>query len=99
MKTNPFLISGYKSPELFCNRDLEGDKIINAINNQRNITLISSRRMGKTGLIMHSFHNIRSNTNCIPIYFDILGTTGLDEFVETLSEEPPIRIGSKSSIG
>lgn len=85
MKPNPFLISGYKSPELFCNRHLESGKIIRAISNQRNITLISSRRMGKTGLILHVFHDIRSNNEYIPIYFDILGTTSLNEFVETFS--------------
>jgi len=82
MKQNPFLIAGYKSREYFCDRVLESAKLKNAINNQRNITLISSRRMGKTGLIMHVFDQFSKNSGYIPVYFDIMGTTGFDEFAE-----------------
>lgn len=82
MKYNPFLITGYKSPEYFCNRVIEADRLQNAIDNQRNMTLISSRRMGKTGLIMHVFDQLSSNSSYIPVYFDIMGTTGFDEFTE-----------------
>ena len=82
MKQNPFLITGYKSPIYFCDRSLEYAKLKNAIENQRNITLISSRRMGKTGLIMHVFNHFPNNSAYIPVYFDILGTTGFNEFAE-----------------
>jgi uncharacterized protein len=85
MKYNPFLISGYKSREFFCDRDSETNKLLNAIENQRNITLISSRRMGKTGLILHVFSQIPKKSVLIPIYFDIMGTTGFNEFVEVFS--------------
>lgn len=78
MKLNPFLITGYKSPEYFCDREIESSTLRNAIDNQRNITLISARRMGKTGLIQHVFSQI-SQQNMV--YFDIMGTTGFDEFV------------------
>jgi hypothetical protein len=34
MKTNnPFVISGYISPEYFCDRELETEKIISALKN------------------------------------------------------------------
>jgi len=82
MKQNPFLITGYKSTEYFCDRVLDSDKLKSAIDNQRNITLISSRRMGKTGLIMHVFDHYSNNSDYIPVYFDIMGTTGFDEFAE-----------------
>lgn len=52
---NPFLVSGYHSPEFFCNRELEKNRMIEALYNGLNITLISPRRMGKTGLIRHFF--------------------------------------------
>lgn len=84
MKHNPFLISGYMSPEYFCNRNLETDRIINSCLNQRNITLISSRRMGKTGLIFHSFYQFNEKNDVIPVYLDILSTTNLKEFTEAL---------------
>jgi hypothetical protein len=53
---NPFVISGYASPELFCDRENETKRVLSSIKNGRNLTLISLRRMGKTGLIQHVFH-------------------------------------------
>jgi AAA+ ATPase superfamily predicted ATPase len=82
MKHNPFLITGYKSSDYFCDRVLEAERLRSAIENQRNMTLISSRRMGKTGLIMHVFNQFSNNSAYIPVYFDIMGTTGFDEFAE-----------------
>jgi len=85
MKDNPFILTGYKSPEYFCNRGIETNKLIDAIENQRNITLISPRRIGKTGLIMHAFEQISKGKTLLPIYFDIMGTTSLNEFSEVFS--------------
>lgn len=45
---NPFLIAGYHSPEYFCDRLKETETITNALQNERNITLIAARRMGRT---------------------------------------------------
>lgn len=85
MKYNPFLITGYKSPKYFCDRESESRKLRDAIENQRNITLISLRRMGKTGLILHTFNQLSKDKSRVLIYFDIMGTTGLDEFAEVFS--------------
>ena len=52
---NPFLVYGYNSPEYFCDREKETDKMISALQNGRNLTLISTRRMGKKGLIKNVF--------------------------------------------
>jgi AAA+ ATPase superfamily predicted ATPase len=38
--------------------------------------------MGKTGLIHHVFHHMSKKDNRIPVYFDIMGTTGFNEFAE-----------------
>lgn len=38
---NPFLVYGYNSPEYFCDREKETDKMISALLNERNLTLIS----------------------------------------------------------
>ena len=53
---NPFLISGYYSPEFFCDREQETGTILDALHNGRNVTLIAPRRMGKTGLVRHAFY-------------------------------------------
>ena len=54
--TNPFLITGYQGPDYFCDREKETASLMSALKNGRNITLISPRRMGKTGLIKNVFY-------------------------------------------
>lgn len=79
---NPFLISGYHSPEFFCNRESEKNRMIEALYNARNITLISPRRMGKTGLIRHLFYNLKKeNSDIVTFYMDIFSTQSLSDFI------------------
>lgn len=83
---NPFLISGYYSPEYFCDRKIESDTIINAMHNNRNITLVAPRRMGKTGLIKHVFYKLQEEQpNIVTLYIDIYSTQNLGDFVRLLA--------------
>lgn len=85
--SNPFLISGYTSPEYFCDRDVETKLMADGLANGRNITLISPRRYGKTGLIHHFFHTIKQDDSKIKtIYIDIFSTRTLDDFVTIFAE-------------
>lgn len=80
--TNPFLVYGYASPDYFCDRKEDTERLISALKNGRNITLMSPRRMGKTGLIKNAFHYIRlqePETACF--YMDIFSTTCLNDFI------------------
>lgn len=90
MKTginNPFLVGGYHSPKYFCDRENETQKIISALENDRNLTLISPRRIGKTGLIHHVFHHLSyRNKNVKCFYIDIFATQSLYDFVVLLSK-------------
>lgn len=91
MKTNspynPFLVAGYCSPEYFCDRETETAKIISALKNGRNLSLMSPRRFGKTGLIHHVFYNItESDKNAVCIYLDIYSTQNLNDFVQIFAE-------------
>ena len=54
---NPFIINGYISPAYFCDRKAESEILIRQMTNGNNIALISTRRMGKTGLIRHCFQS------------------------------------------
>ena len=36
---NPFLIAGYEGGDYFCDRERETEKLIEAVNNGRNVTL------------------------------------------------------------
>ena len=55
---NPFVVYGYKGAEYFCDRQKETEKMISSLHNERNLTLVAPRRMGKTGLIHHVFHQM-----------------------------------------
>ncbi len=78
---NPFTLKDYAGPEYFCNREKETARIINAIENQRNLTLSSIRKMGKTGLIHHVFNQLNKTKKYDMIYFDIYHTSTLSGFI------------------
>lgn len=82
MKRNPFLVSNYISPDFFCDRVNEAEKIADAISNGRHLTMFSPRRIGKTGLIKHVFYLGKQRKYFIPVYSDILATSSLREFTE-----------------
>lgn len=84
---NPFILYGYEGPDYFCDRQEETQTIVDAIYNGRNITLISPRRMGKTGLIHNVFHRInREKPDMVTIYIDIYSTRNLQDFTRILAE-------------
>ena len=79
---NPFLVTGYCSPEYFCDRIEETKSIVDALGNGRNLTLIAPRRMGKTGLIHNAFHTLTGKeSEIIALYMDIYPTQNLRDFV------------------
>ena len=78
---NPFVISGYVSSEYFCDRVEESKELTIAMLNARNMALISPRRMGKTGLIEHCFHNDEIRREFNAFFVDIYATGNLKEFV------------------
>ncbi|GHV25489.1 ATPase [Bacteroidia bacterium] len=79
---NPFLLTGYEGDKYFCDRDEETKKITEALINGRNLTLISPRRMGKTGLIHHVFHHLEEQQRASCFYLDIYQTHSLHDFVQ-----------------
>jgi hypothetical protein len=79
---NPFIVTGYHSPEYFCDRETETKKIISAIENGRNVTLFSLRRMGKTGLIENVFYLLGKSKEHALFNLDILPTNNLANFID-----------------
>lgn len=82
---NPFSVTSYLGSEYFCDREFETVEISSALKNGRNITLISPRKMGKTGLIRHIFEQM-STENCYCLYVDLDGTRSISDMAEKLSE-------------
>jgi len=85
MQDNPFYLRGYHGAYLFCNRKDETTKLISNINNGINTTLISIRRMGKTGLIQHTFNTLAKDKSMVCIYVDIYATQNLSDFTNQMA--------------
>ena len=80
------MITGYHSPEYFCDRQRETASVIDALHNGRNLTLIAPRRMGKTGLIRNCFFKLKEQQpDTVTLYLDIFSTQNLSEFVQLLA--------------
>lgn len=82
---NPFVVYGYAGPEYFCDRKEETQDLISSLSNGRNVTLMSPRRMGKTGLICNVFHQLQQNNDVACFYIDIFSTKSLESFVKVFA--------------
>ena len=84
---NPFIYEGYEGPDYFCDRTEETENVMSDLRNGRNLTLVSPRKIGKTGLILHTFNKIKQqDKDAICIYTDIFHTQNQYDFVQTLGK-------------
>lgn len=84
---NPFVCQGYDGPEYFCDRMVETNEILSHFANGRNVTLVAPRRIGKTGLIWHVFHQLRMQSkDALCLYLDIFATKTQADFVRMFSK-------------
>lgn len=82
---NPFSLEPYTTKERFCDREQELKDIVSFLTNGSNVTLISPRRYGKTGLIFRTFDALKEkHYTCI--YADIFSAQCLDDLIKILSE-------------
>jgi len=84
---NPFVIGKYVSKEYFCDRVAETELLVHHIRNGRNVTIMSERRMGKTGLIEHTFANELIEEHYNTFLIDIYTAKNLREMVCLLANE------------
>lgn len=97
---NPFVIKAYESPELFCDREAELELMLRNCLNHTDMTLISQRRMGKTGLILRLFDEISMNYPDIhTIYVDIFSSHNIDDLIKLLAEATLKSFKPKTNIG
>lgn len=82
---NPFSVLAYQGKDYFCDRENETKKLIGGLKNGRNITLISPRRMGKTGLIKHVFEEIGAKEG-LCFYVDLDQTACLADLVQAFGK-------------
>ena len=84
---NPFVTFGYAGPEYFCDRVEETAKLVSAIANDRNVTLIAPRRLGKTGLIKNVFHQLQAADAAQCVYVDLYATHNLNDFITSFATQ------------
>ena len=98
-KNNPFLLKGYVSKELFCDRGKEVEELFTNVTNGIDTTLVSARRMGKTGLLFRFFDHLNEHGNIKSIYVDIFSSRSLSEFIKLLAEAVLSRFPEKTPLG
>ena len=97
---NPFIIKSYDSKELFCDREEELQIMLKNCLNHTDMTLISQRRMGKTGLILRLFDELASNQeNMNTVYVDIFASRSIDGFIKLMAEAVLKAFKPKTMIG
>lgn len=95
---NPFLVSGYKDANHFCDRRKETEALMRNAQGQVNSTLLAMRRIGKTGLIHHVLNKL-SRRNFICIYVDIYATGNFREFTNALATAIYREVPQRKGIG
>lgn len=84
---NPFYLVPHTPAAFFCDRSKETDDLVGYLMNGSNITLISPRRYGKTGLIYHIFDTLQEQKADRELYYaDIYATHNADDFIAMLAE-------------
>lgn len=97
---NPFIIKSYESKDLFCDREEELQLMLRNCINSTDMTLISQRRMGKTGLIFRLFDELKTTRPEIhALYFDIFASRNIDDFIKLMAEAAMKAFPSKTSMG
>ena len=94
---NPFALNSYFGNEYFCDRENEIKTLLLNIKNRNSTTLISQRRMGKTSLIQHLFHNLPPKH--IAISLDIFATNSRADLLNNLTTAVATTVPEDSTIG
>ena len=81
IQKNPFITYGYESADYFCDRVSETQQLVRLLTNGNNVALISPRRMGKTGLLLHCFEQDAIKDNYNTFLIDIYATKSLADMV------------------
>ena len=97
---NPFVIKSYESKEFFCDREEELHLMLQNCINKTDMTLISRRRMGKTGLVFRLFDELSSvHPEIFTVYLDIFISRNLDDFIRLFAEAAVKAFPVKTKIG
>ena len=84
---NPFILEPHVPKEYFCDRTEDLNLLLYYLTNKANVTLISPRRYGKTGLIYRAFDELKDRKQDVEcFYVDVYSSKNLDGFISLLTE-------------
>jgi hypothetical protein len=96
---NPFVLIPYESRERFCDRVQETQTIADYLLGGSDVTLISPRRYGKTGLIFRVLEEIQERSSEIDVlYLDIYSSSCVEDFIKIFAEAIVNTLKNKSAI-
>lgn len=93
---NPFTLNYY--PEYFCDRVSETRQLNENILNGLNTLLHSPRRLGKSTLIFHLFHQLEKKGKYETIIIDLFATSNMEDFLRIFAEKLLLKYHQKSFI-
>ncbi len=95
--SSPFPTTGYFGPKYFCDRTDETKNLISRLESGESCLILGIRRLGKTALIHHVFHQLPKTWNTI--YLDILHTENEAGLLNALASGLLRSIPEKSLFG
>ncbi len=93
----PFPTSGYFGPAYFCDREDELIQLKRNVRGGNSTTLVALRRIGKTALIRHLYHNM--GKSYLMIYVDILPTESMSELLNHFAAAVSSALPESSHLG
>jgi len=91
------LTKGYVTPEYFCDREEETEKIISAIHNGRDLVIYGRRKMGKSALISHVFYKLGKGS--LNVWIDLLPSNNMNDLIDYTASAILRSIDNNTSIG
>lgn len=100
MINNPFITKGYAGEALFCDREKETQLLLDNLQSGMDTVLISPRRYGKSGLILHVFDQLKKIApEYHTLYTDISATSSLNGFLDAVSAAILSAFPQKTTLG
>ena len=95
---NPFVTKGYVSAKYFCDREKESQQLLQELENGNDVALVATRKIGKSGLILHCFDafDLKKDYNLFFIDFYSVGT--LREMVYMMSRSIVNALAPKGAV-
>lgn len=82
---NPFTLQYH--PDYFCDRVVEIEALRTNLINGINTVVYSPRRIGKTAMILHLFHQLEESGKYETIYVDLFASRNLHDLVNKMGEQ------------